>query len=126
MKKNELTARQLKTINLILEGNSIESVSKKVKVTRGTIYNWLSQSHFQNRLEQERNAVFKEGLNVLKAATAKAAKTLIELLDSRDNKTRRLAAKDIIGFSFKVAEIQEIQERIERIEEFLAENTNLR
>lgn len=119
MKKSALTSRQLRAITCILENNSIEEAAKKAGVSRSTLYNWLNDSQFRARLEKEREAVFKGGLMALKAATAKAAKTLIELLDSKDRGTRRLAAKEIISVSLKVVELQDLQERVERIEEQL-------
>jgi len=122
MRKNGLTANQLRTITHILENNSIEETARKAKVSRGTIYNWLKQDSFKARLEQERKTLFEEGLGTLKGATAKAAKTLIELLGSKDRNTRRLAAKEIISMAFKANEIRELEERIFRLEELLGQN----
>jgi len=45
--------------------------------------------------------------------------TMIELLDSEDESTKRLAAKDILSFSLKALEVQNLEERIERIEDLL-------
>lgn len=122
MKKTALTSRQLKVITYILESNSIEEAAKKAKVSRSTIYNWLKDNRFKQQLEKERKALFNEGLNALKAATSKAAKTLIRLLDSKDKKTRRLAATQIISVELKVAELHDLQERVERIEEHLGKS----
>ena len=122
MRKNELTANQLRAITYILENNSIEETARRTKVSRGTIYNWLKQDLFKARLEQERKTLFEEGLNALKGATAKAAKTLIDLLDCKDRNTRRLAAKEIISMAFKANEIKELEERIDRLEEILEQS----
>ena len=122
MRENTLTQNQQKAIRAILEANSIEEAAKKVKISRGTIYNWLKDVHFKECLERERKALFEEGLSVLKGAAAKAAKTLIELLESKDRNTRRLAAKEIISFAIKGVETRELEERIIKLEELLEQN----
>lgn len=122
MSKNTLTQNQQKAIRAILEANSIEEAAKKVKISRGTIYNWFKDVHFKECLERERKALFEEGLSVLKGAAAKAAKTLIELLESKDRNTRRLAAKEIINFAIKGVETGELEERIIKLEELLEQN----
>ena len=104
MRKNKITQNQQKAIRAILEANSIEEAAKKAKISRSTIYNWFKDEHFKECLERERKALFEEGLSVLKGAAAKAAKTLIELLESKDRNTRRLVAKEIINFAIKAVE----------------------
>jgi len=123
MQKKELTANQLKTINQLLENNSIEEAARKARLSRGTVYNWLKQELFRNQLEKERKALFEEGLNTLKGATAKAAKTLINLLESKDENTKRLAAKEIINVTLKVTEIRNLEERVSQLED-LVEQSN--
>jgi len=122
MEKTKLTSNQLRTITCILESNSIEAAAKKAKVSRASVYNWLRDNFFKARLERERKALFEEGLNALKGATAKAAETLIGLLECNDRNTKRLVAKEIINMAIKVTEIHELEERICRLEELLDRN----
>ena len=122
MRENTLTQNQQKAIRAILEANSIEEAAKKARISRSTIYNWLKDEHFKECLERERKALFEEGLSALKGAAAKAAKTLIELLESKDRNTRRLAAKEIINFAIKAVETRELEERIIKLEELLEQN----
>ena len=124
MEKEQLTSNQIKVINCLLQNNSIELASKKAKVSRGTIYSWLKQDVFKNRLEDGRNEIYTEGLNALKVATRKASMTLIELLDNSDRNTRRLAAKEIINFAIKAVELKEFEERLSVIEEILEQQRN--
>jgi len=120
IEKKSLTPRQSKAINLILEGQlSIESISSEIGINKSTIHRWLKRDNFKEKLEQKRQEVFEEGLNSLKAAMDKAAKKLIELLNSKDENIRRLTAKEILNFSLKSFEIQNLEKRIEIIEEIL-------
>lgn len=121
MGKNPLSDSQLKAITAIIGTNSLEEAAKDAGVSRASIYEWLKQRPFKRRLEQERKALFVESLSLLKGATQKAVKTLIELLDSPDDKTKRLAAKEILAFSFKAHEL-ELEERINRLEKFIEQN----
>ena len=102
--------------------SSIEEASRDSKIARSTIYGWLKQDSFKNKLEQERKKLFEEGLNALKAATTKAAQTLIKLLDSKDRATRRLASKTIIDFAIRAVEMKELEERVSQLEELVEQN----
>lgn len=121
MKKITLTSTQLKAINFILEGSSMESAAKKSGVSRSSIYNWLKEDTFRERLKKERNSLFLESLDLLKQANLKAVEVLIKLLNSKDEKNQRLAAKEIINMSMKVAEIRDFEIRISRIEDIIRE-----
>ena len=119
MRKKNLTPNQIKAITVLLETPSVEAAAKRVGVSRSTLFNWLNQEHFKDRLEQERKALFEEGLRILKGATAKAARKMMELLESRNPTVRRLTSKDIIHIALKVVELQELEERVKRLEEHL-------
>jgi len=119
LEKENLTTKQLRAIPFILMASSIEEAAKQAKVTRDTINRWMRKKHFKKVIEAKRQELFDAGLNRLKASTDKAALTMIELLDSEDESTKRLAAKDILSFSLKALEVQNLEERIERIEDLL-------
>lgn len=116
---DNLTAKQTKAIPIILKADSMEAAAKEAKVKRATIYRWLKIPDFKQRLEEARSEVFEDGLNRLKTATDRAAKTMIKLLDSKNENTRRLSSKDIINLAFKSVEDREIRDRIERLEEII-------
>lgn len=119
MPKKELTPRQLKTIAALLECDSIEAVARKLKMSKATIYNWLKLDHFKSKLDEERDGLFEQGLSVIKGSVGKAAAKLIELLDSKDEKSRRLAAKEVIAVALKIVEIRELEERLSKLEELV-------
>lgn len=117
--KKVLSAKQLRAIPFILMADSIDGAAKDAKIGRDTINRWLKQPLFKNTIEEKRQELFEAGLNRLQAATDKAARTIIALLDSDDETTQRLSAKDILNFALKAIETQDLEERIERIEELL-------
>ena len=119
MEKTALTSTQLRAISYILESSSIEEAARKTKISRGTVYNWLKDDNFKKILERERNALFFESLSLLKQANIKAAQTLIDLLESADETTRRLAAREILGFSIRITEIKDMEERVSKVEQIV-------
>lgn len=119
IEKETLTAKQLNAIPIILKADSLDAAAKEARIGRETIYRWMRQKHFKEMIEKKRQELFEEGLNRLRAATDKAALTMIALLDSEDETSRRLAAKDILNFALKAIETQDLEERIERIEDIL-------
>ncbi len=124
MEKAKLTSNQLRAISCILESSSIEEAAKKAKISRASIYNWLKDEKFSKKLKTERDFLFSEGLNLLMQANMKAVKELVDLLDSNEEKTRRLAAKEILNMSLRVAEIRNLEERISKIEAIVKEENN--
>jgi len=119
----ELKAKQLRVIMAIIEAGSMDGAARQAGVGKTALYEWMKQKPFRKRLEEARAEVFNEGLGVIKAGTSKAARKLIELLDSRDENTRRLTAQEILALSLKIAETQELEKRLERLEEILEART---
>ncbi len=122
MEKSKLTATQMRAISCILDSHSKEEAARKAKVSRGSIYNWMKDENFNKILQKERDILFYESLDLLKQATGKAVKELINLLSSRDESTRRLTAKEILIQSLKITEIRDLEIRIGRIENLIREN----
>jgi hypothetical protein len=52
----------------------------------------------------------------------KAVETLAELLDSKDDRLKRLTAKDVLDFFVKHKENEDLHKRLTVIEKRLAEN----
>jgi len=115
----ELTARQVKTIPAILEAPSMEAAARAAGVAKSTLYEWTRQEPFRAALEAARGAIYRAGIDTLKGAAGKAAGRLIELLDSRNENTRRLTAREILALSIKIDEIQTYEKRIAALEEAL-------
>ena len=119
MEKDKLNSTQLKTVACILESSSVEEAAKKAKVSRTTIYNWLKDEHFKERLKKEREALFIESLGLIKQATREAVNVLVDLLKCKNETTRRLAAREILGFSIRITEIKDIEERVSKVEQIV-------
>jgi len=115
----KLTTAKLRAISFLLQCESVEEAARRAKVGRSSLYEWMKTPLFQRRLQEGRETLFYEGLDQLKGAMAKAARTLIKLLSSSDEGQRRLAAKTILDYGLKGFELKNLEERLVRLEEQL-------
>lgn len=115
----KLTPRQRAAIPQLLNEVTLEAGRKNAKIAKGTLYNWLKQPAFKEELKKQRAAIVEGALEVLKANTVRATKTLVILLASENDSIKHRAARDIIQFTLKAMEYEELAERIENLEEKL-------
>ncbi len=120
-KKSELTARQLKAIPVIVANPTYTEGCKKAKINRTTFYEWLKTPEFKAELDCQRDEVTEQAFGVLSQSLTKAVETLVKLLDTKDNRLKRLAAKDIIDFIVRHKENEDLDRRLTEIEKRLAE-----
>ena len=117
----KLTDRQLKTIPAIVSSPTYTEGIKKAKVSRKTFYQWLKQPEFKAELDRQRNDIAAEAFGVLSQGLTRAAETLVGLLDNKDDRLKRLAAKDVIDFIIRHKENEDLDERLTEVEKQLAE-----
>ncbi|GAI90160.1 unnamed protein product [marine sediment metagenome] len=120
----KLTAAKLRAISFLLEDKDVKDAAKHAKVGRASLYRWMKDPLFQQRLQDSREILFFEGLDRLKGAMAKAARTLIKLLSSSDEGQQRLAAKTILDYGLKGFELKNLEERLVRLEEQLERSSS--
>jgi hypothetical protein len=115
-KKRKLTVNQEKAISAIIQAGTIEGAAGKVGLSRTTLYTYLKDESFKQRLDEERKLVFDEATGLIKTASKQAAATLVNLLGHRDPGVRRLTATNILNFAIKGVELHDLEERLDRIE----------
>jgi hypothetical protein len=120
-KKTKLTDRQLKAIPIIVTNCTYTEGCKKAKLNRTTFYEWLKIPEFKAELDRQRDEVAAEAFGVLSQGLTKAVETLVGLLDIKDDRLKRLAAKDVIDFIIRHKEKEDLDERLTGIEKLLAE-----
>jgi len=82
---------------------------------------WLKDPAFKAELDRQRNELAAEGFALLSQSVTKAVETLVGLLDTKDGRLKRLAARDILDQHTKFRELEELSRRIEAIEGRLEE-----
>ena len=119
--KTKLTARQLKTIPVIVASPTYSEGCKKAKINRATFYKWLKKPEFKTELDRQRDEIAAEAFGVLSQGLTKAVEALVGLLDTKDDRLKRLTAKDVIDFIIRHKENEDLDERLKEVEKRLAE-----
>jgi len=117
--KTELTKRQLRAIPHIVRAKTYSEGIKNAGIGRTTFYEWLKQPEFKAELDRQRHQLADEAFAVLEQNLRRAVEALIGLVDTKDNRLRRLACKDIIDHVLKFRELKDLEERLKAIEEKL-------
>ena len=119
--KPKLTARQLKAIPHIVSSPTYTKGCKKAKINKTTLYKWLKEPEFKAELDRQRDEIAAEAFGVLTQGLTRAAETLVNLLDNKDDRLKRLTAKDVIDFIIRHKENEDLDERLKEVEKQLAE-----
>jgi hypothetical protein len=120
-KKTKLTDRQLKAIPIIVTSPTYSEACKKARLNRTTFYEWLKMPEFKAELNRQRDEIAAEAFGVLSQSLTQAVEALVSLLDNKDNRLKRLAAKDVIDFMIRHKENEDLDERLTEVEKRLAE-----
>jgi len=118
-KKTKLTTRQATAIPILLAARSYEAGCKKARVAKSTFYAWLQDESFAAEFERQRSEIVEAAFSMIAQNIEKAVSTLLGLLDSKDERVKRLTANDVIGHFLKRRELVDLEERLQRIEEQL-------
>ena len=94
---------------------------KKAKTNKTTFYKWIKEPEFKAELDRQRDEIAAEAFGVLSQSLTKAVEALVSLLDNKDDRLKRLTAKDIIDFIIRHKENEDLDERLKKVEKLLAE-----
>ncbi|MHC4758830.1 MAG: hypothetical protein ACYTE8_09245 [Planctomycetota bacterium] len=115
----KLTARQLSAIPTIVSNPTYTQGAEKACISRRTFYRWLEIPKFRDELNHQRKAIAEEALGMLEQSLTKAVEVLVALLDTQDERLKRLFCNDIIEHILKNKENKELEERLVAIEQAL-------
>ena len=114
--------RKEKAILALLDGATILETSVQAGVSKKTLFKWLQELEFQQRLEQEKNNIRDKDINLLKSTVGDAIKTLRMLLRFQSENIRLEASRTLLEYGFKAIELSEIVERIQKLEHMFGED----
>ena len=117
--KAKLTTKQVKAIPILLAAPNYEKGCKMARISKTTFYAWLQDEAFAVEFDRQKNEIVEAAFGMIAMNIEKAITTLVGLLDTGDDRVKRLTANDIIGHFLKRRELVDLEERIERIEERL-------
>jgi phage terminase small subunit len=117
----ELTERQLKAIPHLVAAPTYTEGAEKAQISRKTLYEWLKNPEFREELDYQRDEVTRQTLDELEQGMTKAVNTLVGLLDTEDQRLKRLVCNDIIEHVLKHRVILDFEQRLDWIEDKLSE-----
>ena len=119
--KSKLTARQLKAIPHLVSCPTYTEGCEKAGINKTTFYKWLKEPEFKAELDRQRDEITAEAFGILSQSLTQAVEALVTLLDNKDDRLKRLTAKDIIDFIIRHKENEDLGARLTEIEKRLAE-----
>ena len=114
-----LTTRQAKFLPVLLGSANYTEACKKGRGSRDTLYQWLREPEFKTELQRRREELAAQGYALLSQSVRKAIETLVGLLNTWDDRLKRLAANDVARHFLKYKELRELEDRLAAIEERL-------
>ena len=117
--ETKLTTKQTRAIPIILAARSYEAGCKAARIAKSTFYAWLGDEAFRAEFERQRSELATAAFGMLAQNLSKAIEVLVEMLESGDDRCKRLSANDIIRHFLKHKEVKELEGRIAAIEQRL-------
>ena len=117
----KLSRRQLRAIPFLVSSPTYTQGCEKAKINKTTLYKWLKAPDFKAELDRQRDEIAAEAFGVLAQSLTRAVETLVGLLDNKDDRIKRLTAKDVIDFIIRHQENEDLDKRLTEVEKRLAQ-----
>ena len=115
--------KQERAISALLQAESICQAAKLAGISEATLHRWLKDTSFQEIYRAAKREVVSHAICQLQRSAGKAAKTLLEIAEEKDNpaSARVSAVKTILEMSLKAVEFEDLEKRIAEIEKKIIE-----
>jgi hypothetical protein len=111
----DLTPRQERAILALLAEPSVTAAAAAARVPESTLYRWLADPPFRDRLRAARRAVFEHGLGALAQATGEAVDVLRRALDNGDPAVEVKAALALLDRALRVRALADLEDEVEEL-----------
>lgn len=91
-----LTVPQSDAITMLVSGESISVIARKVKVSRQTIYSWMAKDNIKAELDRRRQDLTHQGTALMLRDLDTYIKTIKELAQDKSDKRVCLAANQYL------------------------------
>ncbi|NLG97111.1 MAG: helix-turn-helix domain-containing protein [Chloroflexi bacterium] len=120
-KVTDLTPRQRRAIEALIEGKTVKQAAEETGVSRKTLYVWLNQPEFQKELDRLGGIILEEVANRMVALASEAVHTLSNVLKTKDVPigTQVQAANVILKRASEFWDVYNLNRRIDAIEAVL-------
>lgn len=125
MAQTELSPKQRKAIQALIEHGDILNAADAADVTRNTLYSWLRQPAFSHALRDAEAAAVRQLSRQLVSLGKRATGAIADVLsDPTANASSRLRGADIVlGRLLQLRELVDLEDRVSAIEERISDGT---
>jgi hypothetical protein len=117
-----LTLRHQRLLAALVSNPDIQAACKAVGVGRSTAHRWLKDPAFRAELARQRDSLLSDTMDSVKTHATRAMAELVNLLDTEDDRLRRLICNDILGHALKIRELEDIERRLTALEQTIKHN----
>lgn len=125
MPVDTLTAKQLKAIVALANGDSIDNAALKAGCSEKSIDGWLKLPEFKQVLRNTISEIYEAAIAESVRHSTSAIKVLAKIIDNEEapNRDRIAAARELLANASKWRDWQ-LEERISRLEEMIKNGSN--
>lgn len=91
-----LTIQQHDMVTMLIEGNTITDIAKKLRVQRQTIYNWIAKDDVKAELDRRRRDLARQGNGLILKDITTYIDNIKELANDKSDKRVCLAANQYL------------------------------
>ncbi|AGK95186.1 helix-turn-helix domain-containing protein [Clostridium pasteurianum] len=91
-----ISQQQEDMITMIMQGRNITDISKKLKVTRSTIYSWIKKDNIKAEIESRKHEIVNEGNSYILRDLKSYIDNVKELASDKSDKRVCLAANQYL------------------------------
>jgi hypothetical protein len=121
----ELSLKQQRLLVALVANPDIQTACKTTGIGRSTAHRWLKMPAFRVELGHQRDSVLSETMDSVKTHAIRAMSELAKMLDTEDDRLRRLICNDILGHALKIRELEDIERRLVALEQTKKKNERI-
>lgn len=115
MKELDATIQE-KILSGLLAGLGVQATADAAGCDRSTVWRLKQDATFMAEFNRRKGDLLDAALSQISLSTSAAAQKLVALLDCKDDRIRRLACNDLLGYAIQGRELEEMELRLTAVE----------
>ncbi|MCE9530546.1 MAG: helix-turn-helix domain-containing protein [Planctomycetes bacterium] len=118
MEQNETPDKRSELALVLASGTSVTDAAQQLQISRSTIYRELDRPEFRQQVANYRARICTVALGRMTGSLARAADTLVGLLEDEQPHIRLKAARALLTLNPRIEEAVSTTERVRELEQF--------
>ena len=118
---NALTAKQEQALQAVISYPTLKEAALAAGVSETTLWRYMQDKAFARRLREARRDAVNHAVTRLQRASSDAVTVLDDLMksDKAPASARISAARPVLDYAIRAAEIEELRARVDQLEDFI-------